>query len=245
MISFDNLEKSGVVHGISEVEEGSFNFYTSPKAVLNLLKITEKAGAKRNYEDVILAEQVHGRRIHKTTPRLGGYVKLGADGLISETPGQVLAVKTADCLPLLFYNPLKKRVAAVHAGRKGLEKLIVQEAVIKMENPEVLRVGVGPHIKKCCYSFDSTLKSNFQKSYWSDYYEKRGDHIFLDLTRSALDQLKKEGVKRENIEISEFCTFCAAHRFFSYRKRKEKTKFYQKWGRFPETGSFITLTKSI
>ncbi len=241
MIFFDNLGKEGVTHGISEIKEGSFNFYTSPDAVLNLLEIVKRAGVKAGREDIILAEQVHGKKIHKTDSQLGGYVKLDADGLISETPGQVLAVKTADCLPVLIYNPVKKRVAAIHAGRRGLEKLIIQEAVTEIQNPEALKIGIGPHIKKCCYSFDSKTKNGFRESYWFDYYEENKGRFFLDLTQAALNQLEKTGVKRENIEVSEFCTFCTADRFFSYRKRGENPDFYKKWGLFPETGSFITL----
>lgn len=246
MIFLKNLkEQEEIVHGIMEVQDGSFNFFRNENAVHNLVKTFRKAGARGNAEDVILTDQVHGKNVHITLPDLSGYIKLETDGLISQNPGQILAVKTADCLPVLIFNPKKKMVAAIHAGRQGLRKGILQETIAKMGYASSLIIGIAPHIKKCCYSFalqDKRLwKENARDPFWEDYIQKKDNTLYLDLTQVAIDQLEKLGVQQKNIEISEFCTFCAQKRFFSARARKKQSMIYKKYGRHPETGTFIGL----
>ncbi len=243
MISFKNLKKEGVMHGISEVKEGSFNFYTEPNAFPNFKKLLKKErGEKAKKDNFIGAEQIHGKKVHTAPPGMSGYIKLGVDGLISETPGQVLIAITADCLPILIYNPVKKKVAVLHAGRKGIKKQIIREGVLKMEDPSSLLVGVGPHIKKCCYSFEKKYFKKTLGGFWEPYVQEKEGKVYLDLTSAALEQLERAGVKKKNVEVSKFCTFCHAERFFSARKEAQNKKLYEQHEPSPETGSFIALT---
>lgn len=241
MILLENLKnEKGLVHGITEVEEGSFNFFTNPDFGSRL---SEARGIKGKETEVVVSEQIHGARIHVVPPNIKGYIKFGADGLVSSEQGRVLLVKTADCQPVLLFNPEKERVGAVHAGRRGIRRGILKEAVRKMGSPGSLLVGIGPHIKKCCYSFHpETYKEYFKGGFWEPYTEKKGGDFYLDLTKASLEQLTASGVKRKNIEVSEFCTACRPERFFSRRKAEEEN-LYDEYGRKPATGSFIALKK--
>lgn len=239
MILFENLQKKGVPHGVSEVREGSFNFYTNPRFKERAKNLLAQAGILE--KELVLAEQVHGKKVHTCPENIGGYVKLGVDGVVSTSRNHVLLIKSADCAPILMFNPKKKRVGAIHAGREGIRKGVVEEGIKKMENAEALIVGVGPHIKKCCYFFSKKdFEKRFKGTFWDKYSEKKDQGFYLDITKAIVDKLAALGVKEENIEISPFCTFCASDRLFSSRKWRKGR--YENFTSFPETGSFISLT---
>lgn len=246
MLFLKNLKKQkGIIHGIMEIKDGSFNFFANPNSIDNLLMGLEKLKIKKSAEDIILADQVHGKNVHIVPSNLSGYIKLGVDGLVSKKPGQIIAVKTADCLPVLIFNPKREMVGAIHAGREGLRKGILQETIAKMGDASSLIIGIGPHIKKCCYSFalqDKRIcKKNTRDPFWEDYIQEKDHTLYLDLTQVAVDQLEKLGVQQKNIEVLEFCTFCDQKRFFSSRARKKESAIYKKYGRHPLMGSFIGL----
>lgn len=200
MLFFKNLQQyKNVIHGVLERKDGSVNPLSNPKTEENVLKALKEVGYEgAAVSNLVFAEQVHGTEVHFCGDT-GGYIKLNADGLITEIPGQILVVKTADCVPILIYDPVQNRVAAVHAGRKGLLKGIIKNALTVLESRgKDLIIGLGPHIRKCCYYFD--------------------------LTQVVFDQLAMAGVKKENIEDCGVCTFCSANDFFSARK-KESQRF--------------------
>jgi len=241
MIFFENLKKQkNLIHGVLERKDGSVNPFSNPKSEENILKVLKKLGFKNcQVDNLIFAEQVHGTNVYFCPSDIGGYIKLQTDGLISQTPGQILVIKTADCLPLLIYDPLKKKVGAIHAGRKGLMKGIIEEAIKTFGSSSSLVVGIGPHIRKCCYSLSERNKVYFQVP-WKKYLQKRNNQFYFDLTQIAKDKLLKIGVKKENIEDSGICTFCQGKRFFSARKKAEKPNSPAQ-DKFPCFGSFIGL----
>lgn len=244
MLFFENLGKQrGLIHGVLERKDGSVNPFSNPKTEENVLRALKKLNYERGGGDLIFAEQMHTVNVFFCPRDAGGYIKLNSDGLVSETPGQVLVVKTADCLPILMYGLRKKRVAAVHAGREGLMKGIIKEALkVLGSKGEDLIVGIGPHIRKCCYYLKEKHRQEFQEKGWRKYIEIKNGKRHLDLTRIAFDRLTEMGVKRENIEDCGICTFCEAERFFSARKRESQPNFYaREQERFPCFGTFIGL----
>ena len=249
MIFFKNLKKQkNIVHGILERKEGSVNPFSNPKSGENILNALRKLGFKDyQVDNLIFADQVHGINVYFCPPDRGGYIKLQTDGLISQTPGQILVIKTADCIPLLIYGSKKGRVGAIHAGRESLMKGIIEEAIKIFSSPSSLIIGIGPHIRKCCYSLnekkEASLNSVFQEP-WGKYLQKRNDKFYFDLTQIAKDKLLKLGVKKENIEDSGICTFCQGEKFYSARKLAEKKAKKQNLSaqeKFPCFGSFIGL----
>lgn len=232
MIFFDNLRKEKIVHGITEKDEGDVNPFSNPNASEVILTAMGNNGIKRKAENLIFAEQIHKNRVHNVTCDMGGYIKLGVDALISSNPGHVLVIKTADCIPILIYDNSGK-VAAIHAGRKGLVGEVIEETVKSMNaDNSNLTIGLGPHIKKCCYHLRGEI--NMYKKYWGDFLEERDGRYFLDLTGIAIKKLLDLGVKSKNIEESGICTFCGGDRFFSARKRDKGSECF---------GSFIEMKK--
>jgi len=245
MIFFKNLKQyKNIAHGVLERKDGSVNPFSNVKTEGNVLRAVKDSGyGQATVDNLIFADQVHGNNVHYCPQDIGGYIKLNADGLASTTLGQILVIKTADCLPILIYDPEKNQVAAVHAGRKGLIKGVIQNAIaVLSSNSQSLIVGIGPHIKKCCYFLRKKDEEYIKNPKWQKYAEKRDGKWYFDLTQIALDQLQDLGVKEENIEDMGICTFCEAERFFSARKRDAEPNFYAKEkDNFPCFGSFIGL----
>jgi len=245
MIFFQKLSQyKNLIHGVLERKDGSVNPFSVPKTEENILKALEKIGYKNfSVENLIFAEQVHGNKVYFCPPKIGGYIKLGVDGLISETTGQILIIYAADCLPILIYDPKRKRIGAIHAGKKGLIKGIIENAIATFEtDPASLIIGIGPHIRSCCYDLREDAEELKNDPQIRRYISKRNQKIYLDLTKIAIDKLLKLGVKEENIEDCKICTFCEARRFYSCRKQLENPEIYKKEGvRMPCFGSFIGL----
>lgn len=174
---------------------------------------------------LILPEQVHGDKIAIVDKKNKKKIIKGVDGLITKEKGIVLGITTADCLPILFYEPERKIAAAVHAGWKGSLKRISQKAAQTITrlggNIDKIIVVIGPHIKSCCYDIDEKRANSFKKEFGSEVRIKRNDNFFLDLTKVNLIQLLESGVKEENIEILPYCTYCHSDVFFSFRKSKD------------------------
>lgn len=143
------------------------------------------------------------------------------DGIVTDAK-IYLGIKTADCLPIMFYDSQKRIIAAVHAGWKGLVTGIINTTFKTMKklnaDPENIKIAVGPHIKVCCYKVsykrvDRFLKHKLPRNI---FHKKSG--YFLDLSKICKHLLLKEGVKGESIDISQICT-CCDKRFFSFRRQ--------------------------
>ena len=247
MIFFENLGKyKNVIHGVLEKKDGQVNPFSDSKAEENVLRALKKLGyGDANVDNLIFAEQVHGSKVYSCPSGPGGYIKLKADGLITKNPNQVLIIRTADCVPVLIYDPDQKKVGAIHAGRKGTMKGIIETAVKDFNcNPPSLIVGIGPHIRKCCYYFEKDIKALVSGTEAEKYIRKDKGRFYLDLTQIVIDKLLKSGIKRGNIEDCGICTFCEAERFYSARKREKHPDIY-KGERIPCFGSFIGLLPGI
>jgi len=147
------------------------------------------------------------------------------DALISQVPGLALGVFTADCLPLLLYDPVERAVGAVHAGWRGTAQGITRKVIQEMKKKfasrnEKLQVAMGPCIGPCCYETDEPVKEAFQKNRlpWELISLPRGSGKWLlDLAKANAYLLEEAGVKQENIQPPQYCTLCERHRFYSYR----------------------------
>ncbi|MCF2442813.1 peptidoglycan editing factor PgeF [Dyadobacter sp. CY345] len=172
---------------------------------------------------VAKSHQVHGAEILVVTEpgRFEGY-----DALITNIPDVQLSVTIADCTPILVYDPVKKAVAAIHAGWKGTVLQIVLKTLelFKQEygtNPFDCLAFVGTCIDECSFEVDEDVAGNFQSVYkrWDDQKNK----FFVDLKSANRDQLIEAGLKSENIEISPYSTVLNNEDYFSYRKEKGLT----------------------
>lgn len=225
MLFFDIFSKQkNLVHGVMEKKEGSINPLFNPRSKNNILKALKKIGCKKtSVDNLIFAEQVHGEHVYFCPQPGGGQIAAKADALVSRTPGQILVLKTADCVPLLIYSPKEKKVAAIHAGREGTIKGIIENTLKNFKEPKLLLVGVGPHIRKDCYFLRGEAKKYSRHKNLKKYIAERNNKLYFDLTELVKDKLLKSGVREENIEDCGICTFCEADRFYSSRRAEKSS----------------------
>lgn len=158
------------------------------------------------------------------------------DGMICNNFNQNLWIYTADCMPILIADKKNKFVAAIHCGRKGLEKKIIIKLIKLLKtlgcNKNSLLVAIGPTISSKKYVLNKDLFYKFNKkvnpsnTYLNDFEQKNyyqinsENKIELDLKKFAYFQLLAENIHSKNIDISNKCTYSLYNEFHSYRKTK-------------------------
>jgi polyphenol oxidase len=189
-------------------------------------------------------EMVTIRQVHSSIVRLvdaealegglatdEGKAVLEGDGLITDVPGVLLAVGTADCVPVLVVDVEKRVVGAFHAGWRGTAAGIVELGVGKMvaeygSRVEDLVAAVGPAIGACCYAVGEEVRSAFvdRFSYGEELFRSfdEGSGIRVDLWEANRRQLVDAGVREERVTVVGECTACARdergeRRYFSHR----------------------------
>jgi polyphenol oxidase len=173
---------------------------------------------------------------------------LFADASVTNNPGLLLAVQTADCVPILLVDPKKRAVAAVHAGWRGTIKRIVGKTVGHLQmhfgsNPRDLLAAIGPAIGPCCYEVGTDFAANFLSQFadapaffdefrtgdepnpiqWLNQmppgHQPAPKNVFLDLRKANQSQLVAAGLRPSNIFTSNLCTADCPDLLFSYRKQ--------------------------
>jgi YfiH family protein len=195
---------------------------------------------------LITLKQIHSDVIHlfPTAPK----EPCKGDASITNRPGLLLAVQTADCVPILLVDPKKRAVAAIHAGWRGTLARIVIKAIGQMQmhfatNPADLLAAIGPSIGPCCYEVGTEVATQFHSQFpeapgWFDEL-RTGDepnpiqwlnrmppghqpppkNVRLDLKKANRAQLLAAGLRPQNIIVSDLCTACRPDLLFSYRKQ--------------------------
>lgn len=193
--------------------------------IKELPKVLEQLGL--DYGSINVTRQVHSNNIALVNGNGSGGVHFydETDGLIGGH-GDVLVIKSADCLPVIVYDSVNERIAAVHSGWKGTANSIVKEAITKMvslgSKAEDLKIYVGPHIQKASFEVMDDVKEILEKNFeYEGIIEKKDEtHYLIDLGRVvALDAISM-GVKEENIYVSNVDTV-TDERFHSYRRDKK------------------------
>ena len=152
------------------------------------------------------------------------------DALISNTRHVLLAVKTADCVPILIADSVSGAFAAVHAGWRGTSGSIVKHAIKKLEHefgarPEKIVAAIGPAACTCCYEVGAEVISVFKERFSESdklFTATKEGHARIDLHQANRDQLIDAGVPAERIHVAPFCTMDRNDLFFSYRQEKQK-----------------------
>lgn len=150
------------------------------------------------------------------------------DALTTRAPGILLAVKSADCVPVLLCDALTGACAAVHAGWRGTLQSIVERAVALMKaeygtRAEDVRAAIGPAARGCCYEVGAEVIDAFRAEFRDadDLFHSTSEgHALIDLQRANRNQLVASGVRPEHIHIAPLCTMCRTDLFFSYRREK-------------------------
>jgi YfiH family protein len=179
--------------------------------------------------------QVHGADVRVVRSENDAQSKPGVvgdeeycDALVSRTPNILLAVKTADCVPILIGDPSSGAFAAIHAGWRGTSSAIVKLAVKKLENEfdaqsKTMRAAIGPAANACCYEVGDEVISVFKDRFSESiklFTPTREGHARIDLHQANRDQLIDAGLAPEHIHAAPLCTMDRNDLFFSYRQEK-------------------------
>jgi len=189
----------------------------------NLDKLCEVGGVNLPHQ----AKQVHGTNILYCSG-VGRMHATEADILITTKPNVTLAVRTADCLPILLADVDAGVIAAVHAGWRGTVAKVAQIALDAMckegASPKRIVASFGPCIQPCCFQVNSdTAEQICQASAESAVVTMKAG-VYADLPHANKFQLIQHGILAENIEVSRVCTSCHTQpEYFSYRRDCGKT----------------------
>lgn len=177
---------------------------------------------------LVTVSQVHGKEILVIEGSLPDK-PVEADAIVTAETNVAIGMLTADCQPILLYDPVNHAIGAVHAGWKGTALGIVVETGELMwkkygTRPEDLIVSLGPCIGPCCYKVGWNVLEEYMSRHKesADCFSEK-DGLRMDINIANTVQLALIGVKNENIFNGARCTSCNSDLFFSHRKDNGRT----------------------
>lgn len=214
-------KQKNLIHGVFNKSFGnvSLEYARKEEVIANKKKIAKALAI--NWQNIYSVKQVHGTKIKILKSKKLKPAEEEADGLITNIKNVFLMIKTADCFPVLFFDPIKKVVAAVHVGWRGAIEKIFLTALLKMINTfssqaKDILVGIGPGIGPCCFKHKTLIQEKLPE--WQEYIQnEKNNWKSLNLSGFIKDQLVEAGIKRENIESVKICTCCSKDYFSHLR----------------------------
>ena len=232
----------GVAHGFSTrlggVSEGMWSSLN-----LGVSRGDDPDHVRENYRRFFAAIGASGNRLARTHQVHGASVrtvttadlhtdpceKVGydADGLMTDLPGVALVVYAADCVPILFYDPARRCVAAVHAGWRGTAAGVATAAVDRMKNvygsrSEDILAAIGPGIGPDCFETHEDVPNAMTSAMGTGVLRhikiKENGKFTVDLKAINAMRLEQAGLDRSHIAVSSLCTSCNPDKFWSHRK---------------------------
>lgn len=168
---------------------------------------------------VIVGEKDKGKGMSNPDTRIE------AEALITNTPNLGLFIITADCFPVIYYDPEEKAVALAHLGWKPAGKGLAAQVVRRMQSefnskPNNIKVYIGPGIHTDSYRYDNPLQQNFPE--WKPYLKPipNTNEFSINLLGFVVNQLKEVGVNESNLEISTIDTALDLNFYSHYRSKK-------------------------
>jgi YfiH family protein len=163
---------------------------------------------------------VHGTDVWK----VGDPEVAECDGLVCDRVGPVLGAFAADCIPILFADPIARVIGAAHAGWRGTVGGVAANVVARMvelgSKPANIRVALGPSIGACCFEVGPEVVEQFRAAFGDVpgmvVTGPNKDHI--DLRVASRTVLERAGIAPDHLDDRPPCTRCEADRFFSYRR---------------------------
>lgn len=241
-LSCDQLERSGgVVHGFSTRVGGvsggfcaglnlGYNRGDDPDCVReNFRQFCAAIGA--DYNGLIKTRQVHRDHIQPVTAADRGMDIISpaaweCDGLITDVPGLCLTVFSADCVPVLLYDPVRRCIAAVHSGWRGTAMGIAACAVERMTadygcDPGTILAAIGPSISQCCFETHADVPNEMISALGTPVLpfieDLPGGKFRVDLKGIIQNTLVRAGLSENHISISDHCTACRKDLYWSHR----------------------------
>ena len=177
---------------------------------------------------ILSVKQVHGTDalVVDRPVEQGELFEGGWDALVTNQPGLMVTVRTADCVPVLLHDPVRQVVAAIHAGWRGAVAGIVPKTVALLASrfgtvPKDVRMAIGPSAGACCYEVDEPVLTRLRNVFpeWQSVVSPvNPQKAHLNLRAFVRRQALHEGLEGERIATVEACTICQPDEFFSYRR---------------------------
>ena len=195
-----------LVHGFSTRATGDFLDWPGDEV------ITQAFGGGNT---TAMLRQIHSAQVVRADNGWG-YERPEADAVVTDRAGVLVGVRTADCVPILLVDPVRKAVAAVHAGWRGTVAGVLESALHQLSEhygsrPADLEAAIGPSIGGCCFEVGSDVASQFS----AEFVVASNPRPHVDLAANLRSRLADCGVS--NVTSVAECTKCLPDRFFSYR----------------------------
>lgn len=235
------LDVPGLRHGFSTRSGGvSRGIFASLNLGLN--RGDDFENVYQNYQifcralDVDPAQCVFSKQVHRDDVKIVTAADAGsgllypqryeADALVTNVPGIVLTIFSADCIPTLYYDPVTRCIGAAHAGWRGTALGIAAKTIRTMERiygaeAKNIRAAIGPGISKCCFETSDDVPCAMHSALGSaaDPYmvQEENGKWHVDLKGINAHFMKQVGVLEEHISISQECTACHTDLYWSHR----------------------------
>ena len=184
-----------------------------------------------DFDGLIKTRQVHRDHIQSVTAADRGMDLIApapweTDGLVTDVPGLCLTVFSADCVPVLLYDPVRRCIAAVHSGWRGTAMSIAVRAAEKMTNdygcdPGTILCAIGPAISKCCFETHADVPDEMTAALGAPaapFIEPLPTGKFrVDLKGIIKSTLLQAGLEDDHISVSDHCTACRTDLYWSHR----------------------------
>ncbi len=178
-----------------------------------------------NAQNYVSMLQVHSTKIERVeTPPAEKSSRIdNIDGMITSLPYVALLLKTADCVPALYYDPIAQMIAVTHQGWRGTLANMAHVAIDKLVSygckVDNIRVALGPALQDCCNRLYDQRYQDFKQSFsewFTDFTRVEGDDTFMSLSQLNVKQYVAVGIKRHHIDVDTHCTRCEKELFYSY-----------------------------
>lgn len=223
-----NYASFNVTHYCGDDEE---SVSRNKKALCEKLSINEG--------QLFLPHQTHGEKVLTIDD---AFLKLsaeekkqtleGIDAIITNIPGICIGISTADCVPLLLFDPNKQATAAIHAGWRGLSNGIIQQTVLQLREEfnsqaKDIKVVIGPSISLQAFEVGEEVYQHFEENGFDmgqiarkfpSLEDSKKSKWHIDLWAAACLVLEKLGIELENIHVAGICTYQEYEQFFSARR---------------------------
>lgn len=217
---------AGVVHAFStrrgERRDLTLGPHSSPNPMVQINRVRFLAAIGAPGWPIMKLKQVHSGIVADIDDTSAANDAVEADAAITNLNGVILAVQTADCVPILVSDIEGSAVAAIHAGWRGTAARIAETTILRMRekfliDSKNLTASIGPHIGVCCYEVGNDVVQTMANP---AVFESRPEWAkpHLNLAAANRQQLLDAGLPAKNIEVSTLCTRCRADLFHSYRR---------------------------
>lgn len=178
---------------------------------------------------VVLARQIHSAQGYVVSQNSGITMLDEGDFLVTNVASVALGVYTADCLPVIMYDPINQAIGIIHAGWPGTLQNIVLQCIQAMtkaygSEPKEIEIFYGPSCRSCCYKVGPEFQEKLCRAGYQDYLDQvlimHENNLFFDLPGLNTLQLICAGVQEKSIHTEyNKCTICTST-YSSYRRDK-------------------------